>query len=85
MTPGEQQQQLILSLAQGGGIFCGLFSLPHTQAELKPLSCGLLRQARGQTEFTDGRAGYYRLMYRLISQRILPSEVRAAYERQNAK
>ena len=42
MTPGEQQQEFILPLAEGGGIFCRLFHLPDAQAELKPLSGGLL-------------------------------------------
>ncbi|MBK5017111.1 response regulator transcription factor [Pantoea sp. S62] len=85
MTPGEQKQQLILSLTQGGGIFCGLFGLPHAQAELKPLSSGLLRQTRSQTEFTDGGTDNNGAIYRLISQKILPSEMRAAHERQNEK
>ncbi|KJV25367.1 hypothetical protein VI01_23720 [Pantoea sp. SM3] len=55
MTPGEQQQEFILSLAQGGGIFHRLLRLPDAQAEFKPLSGGLLRQAGGKPEFTDVR------------------------------
>jgi hypothetical protein len=53
VTPGEQQQEFVLSLAQGGGIFRRLLHLPDAQAELKPLGGGLLRQAGGQAELAD--------------------------------
>ena len=53
VTPGEQQQELVLSLAQGGGIFRRLLHLPDAQAELKPLGGGLLRQAGRKPELAD--------------------------------
>ncbi|GME41214.1 hypothetical protein ACJ2_28010 [Pantoea sp. QMID2] len=67
VTSCKQQQQLVLSLAQVGGVSGGLFGLPDAQAELKPLSGGLLRQACGQMEFTDVGTGNNGGIYRLIS------------------
>lgn len=77
MSPGQQKQHFILSLAQGGGVFCCLFGLPHAQAELKAFSCSFLRQACGQPEFTDVGKANNRALHRLISQSILPLQVRA--------
>lgn len=77
MSPGEQKQQFILSLAQGGGIFCRLFGLPYAQAELKPLSGSLLRQTSRKPEFTDVGKANNGAIHRLIFQSILPSHVRA--------
>lgn len=53
VTPGEQQEKLILPLAQRSRIFRRLLRLPDAQAELKPLGGGLLRQAGGKPEFAD--------------------------------
>lgn len=77
MSPGKQKQHFILSLAQGGGVFCCLFGLPHAQAELKAFSRSFLRQACGQPEFTDVGKANNRALHRLISQSILPLQVRA--------
>lgn len=83
MTPGEQQQEFILPLAEGGGIFCRLLHLPDAQAELKPLCGGLLRQASSKPELADVGTDRNGPVQKLISQKTLLSDWRITTDRQN--
>ncbi|ORM81689.1 hypothetical protein HA42_09900 [Pantoea deleyi] len=60
MTPGKQQQQLVLSLAQWGGVFRCLLHLPDAQTELEPLRGGFLRKTGGKPELPDVGTNHYR-------------------------
>ncbi len=85
MTPGEQQQEFILPLAEGGGIFCRLLHLPDAQAELKSLCGGLLRQASSKPELADVGTDRNGPVQKLISQKTLLSDWRITTDRQNKK